>query len=186
MLVAKRVNTRTASKYKRSRTRWLQFCEDTSRDPLQADQTTLCQFIAYCFQFSQINHNTLNVELAAVRDLHIVHNTFQDRRDMSRLAATRMGFTRLRHKTRTSKAVTIPILKRMLALLSSSDRDEIMTATALKMAFWSMMRINQFCADSTTKQGPHTLSWDDLTIEWRGRAWSAITVIVPSSKTNQF
>ena len=145
-----------------------------------AEETDMMEFVYYFGVVLGYAHSTLKVTLFALRYAHILGSTSGRDiiKDKLRLKLTLLGLKRLQSSPIRKYAVSVQMLKAVIAEQRGPTWDQIMLALAISMAFFFLLRASEYISKDGKVHAEKILLADDLSICKKG-------VLLPWDQVNQ-
>ena len=135
-----------------------------------AEETDMMEFVYYFGVVLGYAHSTLKVTLFALRYAHILGSTSGRDiiKDKLRLKLTLLGLKRLQSSPTRKYAVSVQMLKAVIAEQRGPTWDQIMLALAISMAFFFLLRASEYISKDGKVHTEKILLADDLSIYKKG------------------
>lgn len=181
----------TKQSYKTGQDAFQQFCTQFQVWKLgpiyPTNEITLCYFAT--FLAKTVQHSTIKVYLAAVKNDHLLHNTELPLHSFKRLHYLLRGIKRFQGTSQfVRKPITLLQLDSFFAQLqpfSAGNSDSKMLWAAICLAFFGFMRISEFTCTQTFVPSEH-LTLQDITFSPSPTLPSCMKVVLKASKADPF
>ena len=115
-------------------------------EPIPATEKVLCQYLAFRFETSNVQGDSVKNELYGIRSTHIDlgHSLEITDKCMPRLARVRRGFKKLRCSNICKKPITDEVLEKLLSHLRGNRLDILVWRALLVFAKFGLLRVSEY------------------------------------------